>query len=179
MVKEVYPNIVLLEFQFTNRNLVPPSAHRVLRDEKKLTEKLQANGVAAGEHGKGELVTVKEFVKQLFSLGYKPADLHFYVKEGNKANGSSKSRFVLVINFTKNGAVVGLQKEDVIILTQLIDKDAWGYIHQFPNPNGVTSIHCLHRVPDGGNQPEVGEYIFEPDEAEVEAGVVYEKVAHA
>lgn len=179
MVQEVYPNVVLLEFQFTNRNLVPPSAHRVLRDENKLTERRQVNGVAAGEHGKAELVTVKAFVKQLFSLGYKPADLHFYVKASDKSKGISKTRFVVVVNFTRNGKVVGLQSEDVKILSQLIDKDAWGYIHQFPNPNGITSIHLLHRVPDGGNGEQVGEYIFEPNEAEVEAGVVYEKVAHA
>jgi len=177
MVQEVYPNVVLLEFQFTNSKLVPPSAHCVERNEPKLVEKRQKNGIASGEHGKGELVTVKEFVKQLFGLGYKPADLHFYVKDSDKARGSSKSSFVLVINFTKNGAVVGLQREDVKILTQLIDKDAWGYIHQFFNPNGIMSIHCLRRIPDEGNQPEVGEYIFEPDETE--AGCVYEKVAQA
>ena len=177
MVQEVYPNVVLLEFQFTNSKLVPPSAQRVERNELKLVEKRQKNGIASGEHGKGELVTVKEFVKQLFGLGYKPADLHFYVKDSDKARGSSKSSFVLVINFTKNGAVVGLQREDVKILTQLIDKDAWGYIHQFFNPNGIMSIHCLRRIPDEGNQPEVGEYIFEPDETE--AGCVYEKVAQA
>jgi len=177
MVQEVYPNVVLLEFQFTNSKLVPPSAQRVERNEPKLVEKRQKNGIVSGEHGKGELVTVKEFVKQLFGLGYKPADLHFYVKDSDKARGSSKSSFVLVINFTKNGAVVGLQREDVKILTQLIDKDAWGYIHQFFNPNGIMSIHCLRRIPDEGNQPEVGEYIFEPDETE--AGCVYEKVAQA
>ena len=178
MVQEVYPNVVLLEFQFTNSKLVPPSAQRVERNEPKLVEKRQKNGIASGEHGKGELVTVKEFVKQLFGLGYKPADLHFYVKKSDKANGSNKSRFVLVINFTKNGAiVVDLRGEDVKILTQLIDKDAWGYIHQFFNPNGIMSIHCLRRIPDEGNQPEVGEYIFEPDETE--AGCVYEKVAQA
>ncbi|NCQ16298.1 hypothetical protein GW814_01420, partial [Candidatus Falkowbacteria bacterium] len=91
MVQEVYPNVVLLEFQFTNSKLVPPSAQRVERNEPKLVEKRQKNGIASGEHGKGELVTVKEFVKQLFGLGYKPADLHFYVKDSDKARGSSKS----------------------------------------------------------------------------------------
>lgn len=173
---DMYPKVVLLGFQFTNSKLVPPSAHRVVRNEVAVVEKRQNNGVAAGEHGQGEQITVKPFIRQLFGLGYKIADLHFYVKKNGSNGGSAKTRFVLVVNFTKNGAVVDLNGEDIKILSQLIDKDAWNHFHLFKNPNGVMSVHCLHRIPDGGNGQEVGEFFLE---SPVEEGFTYEDVMQA
>jgi len=166
-----YPDVALLEFQFTNRKMIPPNAKRIVRDERAVIKKRQNNGVTAGEHGQANQVTVKPFVKQLFSLGYKITDLHFYLKN----NGDSvKARFVLVINFTRNGVeVVGLGGNDVKILSQLINRDAWGYFHLWKNPNGVMSVHCLHRVPNGGNGQGVGEFLLE---SPIEAGFDYEDV---
>jgi hypothetical protein len=169
---ENYPKIVLLEFQFTNRNLIPPSAKRIIRNEITVVKKRQSNGVATGEHGQADKVTVKPFVRQLFGLGYKIADLHFYVKANDKAKGR-KTRFVLVVNFARNGAIKFLTKDDLEILGQLIDRDAWGYFHLWKNPNGVMSVYCLHRVPDGANIQGVGEFLLE---SSVEEGFVYEDV---
>jgi len=170
---EKYPDMVLLEFQFTNRGLIPPSAKRVIRNEKAVVEKRQNNGVKEGEHGQADQVTVRPFVRQLFGLNYKVADLHFYVKNNSPKGGSSKPRFVLVVNFTRNGAVVGLSGEDIKILSQLIDKDAWDHFHLFKNPNGVMSVHCMYRVPGGAKNEGVGEFLLE---SPVETGFVYEDV---
>ena len=164
------PSTVLLEFQFSNPKLIPPGAKRIIRNENVVVEKRRHNGVASGDHGQADQITVKPFVRQLFGLGYRVADIHFYTKN----NGDSgKLRFVLVINFTRTGKMVGLGQEDVKILSQLIDKDAWDHFHLFKNPNGVMSVHCMHRVPDGAKNEGVGEFLLE---SPVEEGFDYEDV---
>jgi len=170
MTKEYRPETVLLKFQFTNRGLVPPSARRVARDEYALVERRIERGIMAGEHSEADQVTVKPFVKQLFSFGYKPSDLHFYTKVGN---GTDKNlRYILIMSFTRNGDMIRLTDKDLKILGQLIDHDAWSHFHLFHNPNGIMCVHCLHRVPDEAKGPDVGEFFLEPPTGE--SGYDYE-----
>ena len=159
MTKEYRPETVLLKFQFTNRGLVPPSARRVARDEYALVERRIERGIMAGEHSEADQVTVKPFVKQLFSFGYKPSDLHFYTKIGN--GNDQMLRYVLIVSFTRNGTMIKLTKDDLRILGQLIDRDVWSHFRDFHNPNGTMCVHCSCRVPDGIGKKGVGEFFLE------------------
>jgi len=170
---EARPETVLVRFQFTNRKLIPKEIRKVERDEQQLQKKRKINNIKPGEHTEGKNVYIKPFIVQLFRLGYFLTDVHYYKNCDNGWN----EKYILVLSFNRKIPSKKLLKRTVKQLSQLTDKDAWGYIHYYRNPNNVWSLTCLHRIPpEQIGDRDIGELFFEvPDEKEPEK-YIYEKI---
>ena len=160
----IAPKVVLVKFQFTNKNLIPVGIKKVERDDKQVEEKRGENGIESSEHTEGENVNVRPFVAQLFKAGYFLSDVHYYTK-GNGHN----TKYTLVLSFNKDEPLVKLPKEAKPRISQLTEKDAWAFCHFWRNPNGVWAVNCLHRIPaDQTKNIDVGELFFEATEDDPE-----------
>ena len=156
----VIPKVVLVKFQFTNKNLIPAGIRKIKRNKKQLEEKREENNITAGEHTEGENVNVRPFVAQLFKTGYFLSNAHYYAK-GNGHN----AKYTLVLAFNKNKPLAKLPKKAKPKISKLTEKDAWGFCHFWRNPNGVWTVNLLRRIPSDQTNIDIGELFFEaPDD---------------
>ncbi len=166
------PEVVLVKFQFTNKNLIPAGIRKVERDDKQLEERREENGITAGEHTEGKNINIRPFVAQLLKSSYFLSDAHYYAK-----GGGHNAKYTLVLTFDKNKPLIRLPKKSKSRISKLTEHDAWAFCHFWRNPNGVWAVNCLHRIPSNqiGNR-DIGELFFlAPDENDPEK-YVFEKI---
>ena len=159
------PEIVLVKFQFTNKNLIPAGIRKVERDDKQLEERREENGITAGEHTEGKNINIRPFVAQLLKSSYFLSDAHYYIRGGGR-----NAKYTLVLTFGKDKPLNKLPQKAKPRISQLTEKDVWAICHFWRNPNGVWAVNCLYRIPaDQSENIDVGELFFEaPDEKEPE-----------
>lgn len=169
MENKALPKRVVFFFQSTNPTIIPLNARKIDRDPDEIRNRQRASDMPRGEHAEAQAVTFWPFVKQLFQNGYKPSDLHYFVKE----DGGNK-KYVTVVTFNSDGSMMFLEPQTLTDLEVLFRKDAWMHFHLWENQE-TWCLHCLHRIPGGANCSNVGEFMIETEEAQGD-GFVYEKI---
>lgn len=156
--EQVLPNVILVEFNFTNGKRIPsgiPRKERTNTVVKEAARGFQFPGsyqkdlgkVETGEHKEVDNVTVRQFVREIGKQGYKlSGETHYFKKDNGKG-------FTVITEWIRTSEIAKIPEETMYGIRVLTEIFGWKFCHLWQNPaekgKTVWAVNLMHiMLPD-------------------------------